>query len=109
MASVATEERCIIISTHQVRDLDNLIDTVIVLDEGVVALNQPVDAITEKLVFKTVDVEKAPTAIYGESSLRGFTGVFHNANGEASKLDMEILFNSVLAQKSTIQQVFNNK
>ena len=109
VASVATEERCIIISTHQVRDLDNLIDTVIVLDEGVVALNQPVDAITDKLVFKTVAPELAPTAIYGESSLRGFTGVFHNANGEASKLDMEILFNSVLAQKGTIQQVFNNK
>jgi ABC-2 type transport system ATP-binding protein len=109
VASVATEERCIIISTHQVRDLDNLIDTVIILDEGEIAINESVDTITDKLVFKTVAEELASTAIYGESALKGFTGVFRNANGDASKLDMEILFNSVLAQKSAIQQVFNNK
>lgn len=109
VASVATEDRCIVISTHQVRDLDNLIDTVIILDEGVVALKQSVDEITDKLVFKTVDVEQATDAIYGESSIKGFSGVFPNSKGEPSKLDMEMLFNSVLAKKSSIQQVFTNK
>jgi len=109
VASVATEDRCVIISTHQVRDLDNLIDSVIILDDGEIALSQPVDAITDKLVFKTVPLELAPKAIYGEPSLKGFTGVFYNENGESSKLDMEILFNSVLAQKSLIQKVFTNK
>jgi|APDOM4702015159_1054818.scaffolds.fasta_scaffold00404_5 ABC-2 type transport system ATP-binding protein len=106
VASVATEDRCIIISTHQVRDLDNLIDTVIILDEGEIAINEPVDAITEKLLFKTVPLEQSGSAIYGEPSLKGFTGVFYNTNNEPCKLDMEILFNSVLAQKSTIKGVF---
>lgn len=109
VASVATEDRCVIISTHQVRDLDNLIDSVIILDDGEIALSQPVDTITDKLVFKIVPLELAPKAIYGEPSLKGFTGVFYNENGESSKLDMEILFNSVLAQKSLIQKVFTNK
>jgi ABC-2 type transport system ATP-binding protein len=31
MASLVNEERCIIISTHQVRDLDNLIDFLLIL------------------------------------------------------------------------------
>lgn len=109
VASVATEDRCVIISTHQVRDLDNLIDSVIILDDGEIALSQPVDTITDRLVFKIVPLELAPKAIYGEPSLKGFTGVFYNENGESSKLDMEILFNSVLAQKSLIQKVFTNK
>ena len=39
-------ERMIIISTHQVRDLDNLIDTVIMLDENSVALKASVEEIT---------------------------------------------------------------
>ncbi|RYF13812.1 MAG: ABC transporter ATP-binding protein, partial [Flavobacteriales bacterium] len=48
MASALTEDRCIIISTHQVRDLDNLIDTVIMLDENSVALKASVEEITNK-------------------------------------------------------------
>ncbi|RZL15168.1 MAG: ABC transporter ATP-binding protein, partial [Pedobacter sp.] len=54
MASALTEERCIIISTHQVRDLDNLIDTVIMLDENKIALMASVEEITSKLSFKRI-------------------------------------------------------
>ena len=51
IASVLTEERCIVISTHQVRDLDSLIDTLLVLHEREIVVNQPIDEITEKLTF----------------------------------------------------------
>lgn len=109
VASVATDDRCIIISTHQVRDLDNLIDSVIVLDEGNIALNESVEVITDRLVFKTVLPELAQGAIYGEPSLKGFTGIFQNEKAEPSKLDMELLFNGVLAQKSLIKTIFPTK
>lgn len=107
VASLAAEERTIIISTHQVRDLDNLIDTVVILDEGKVALFQDVDSIIEKLVFKTVDEDGSGNAIFGDRSLKGFTGVFPNDENEHSKLDMEMLFNATLANKQAIQQIFN--
>jgi len=106
MAAALTEDRCIIISTHQVRDLDNLIDTVIMLDENAVALKASVEEITEKLCFKRVK-ELDETVIYAEPSLSGYNAVVANYHQEDSKLDIELLFNAVLAAKSKLKPIFN--
>lgn len=82
MATVATEERCIVISTHQVRDLDNLIDAVVVMDNSRVLLKGTLDEITGKLTFRALhDDEKS---LYEESSLKGRWGVVENTSGECS-------------------------
>ena len=106
MASALTEDRCIIISTHQVRDLDNLIDTVIMLDENNIALKASVEEITNKLCFKRVK-ELDETVIYAEPSLSGYNAVVANYHNEDSKLDIELLFNAVLAEKSKLKPIFN--
>ncbi|RZK49603.1 MAG: ABC transporter ATP-binding protein [Pedobacter sp.] len=106
MASALTEDRCIIISTHQVRDLDNLIDTVIMLDENSVALKASVEEITNKLCFKRVK-EIDETVIYAEPSLSGYNAVVPNFHDEDSKLDLELLFNAVLTQKNKLKPIFN--
>ena len=106
MASAMTEDRCIIISTHQVRDLDNLIDTVIMLDENDVALKASVQEITEKLTFKRVK-EIDESIIYAEPSLSGYNAVMPNYHQEESKLDMELLFNAILAEKIKFKPLFN--
>lgn len=106
MASALTEDRCIIISTHQVRDLDNLIDTVIMLDENSVALKASVEEITDKLVFKRVK-EIDEKVIYAEPSLSGYNAVMPNFHQEDSKLDLELLFNAVLAEKIKLKPIFN--
>ncbi len=106
MAAALTEDRCIIISTHQVRDLDNLIDTVIMLDESSVALKASIEEITTKLTFKRVK-ELDDTVIYAEPSLAGFNAVFPNLNDEDSRLDIELLFNAVLAEKNKLKPIFN--
>lgn len=106
MASALTDDRCIIISTHQVRDLDNLIDTVIMLDESSIALKASVDEITNKLCFKRVK-ELDETVIYSEPSLAGFNALMPNYHNEDSKLDIELLFNAVLAEKNKLKPIFN--
>lgn len=106
MAAALTDDRCIIISTHQVRDLDNLIDTVIMLDESKVALKASVEEITHKLCFKRVK-ELDETVIYAEPSLSGYNAVIPNYHDEDSKLDIELLFNAMLAEKSKLKTVFN--
>ena len=106
MASALTEDRCIIISTHQVRDLDNLIDTVIMLDENSVALKASIEEITNKLCFKRVKALDE-TVIYAEPSLSGYNAVVANYHGEDSKLDIELLFNAVLAEKNKLKPIFN--
>jgi len=106
MASALTEDRCIIISTHQVRDLDNLIDTVIMLDENDVALKASVEEITTKLTFKKVK-EIDESIFYAEPSLSGYNAVMPNYHHEESKLDMELLFNAILAEKTKFKPLFS--
>lgn len=106
MASALTDDRCIIISTHQVRDLENLIDTVIILDENKVTLMASVEEITQKLCFKQVkQVDDA--VIYSESSVGGHHAVLPNVNHEESKLDIELLFNALLTRNGKITRLFN--
>ncbi|MEO5909872.1 MAG: ABC transporter ATP-binding protein [Pelobium sp.] len=106
MASVLTDDRCIIISTHQVRDLDNLIDTVIMLNQNKVALKASVEEITEKLCFKRVK-ELDDTVIYSEPSLAGYQAVFPNIHHQESKLDIELLFNALLIESKKLAEIFN--
>ncbi len=105
MASALTENRCIIISTHQVRDLDNLIDTVIMLDANKLALMATVEEITEKLTFKNVNQQTADV-IYAEPSLNGHQVIVPNKGDEFSKLNIELLFNAIVFEKEKIQQHF---
>ncbi|MNI67302.1 ABC transporter ATP-binding protein YtrB [compost metagenome] len=106
MASALTNERCIIISTHQVRDLDNLIDTIIMLDENDVALKASVEEITTKLTFKKVK-EIDESIFYAEPSLSGYNAVMPNYHHEESKLDIELLFNAILAEKNKFKPLFS--
>ncbi len=105
ISSVATEERCVIISTHQVRDLENLIDALIILDNSQILINATIQQITERFAFKQVGEEEE--ALYAEDSLRGKWGVVPNITGEESKLDIEMFFNAVLRNPKKMIQFFN--
>lgn len=108
IASVATEERIIVISTHQVRDLESLIDPIIILDNSEVLLNANTEEITKKLCFKTVStVTNHDEVFYSEHSIRGFSIVTQNVDNEHSKADLELLFNATLTNQSQIKQLFN--
>ena len=110
MASVATEERIVIISTHQVRDLHSLIDAIIILDSGKIILNESADTITQKLSFEILEeTENAPDILYEEDTLRGKTVVRENNTQKETKLDIELLFNAVMLNKQKIQHIFNPK
>lgn len=107
MASALTDDRCIIISTHQVRDLENLIDSIIILDENKVALNASIPAITDRIVFKKVK-ELDESVIYAESSLTGYNSMLANTAGHDSKVDLELLFNGTLQKKEQITNLLNS-
>lgn len=105
IASVANEERTIIVSTHQVRDLDQLIDSVVVLDGSEILLNATTAEITDKLQF--VHLEENDPALYAEQTIHGRWGVQVNDSGAESPLDMELLFNAAVANRQAIKQLFN--
>jgi len=110
VASSLDENRCIIISTHQVRDLDSLIDYLIIMDNHEIALNETIGTITDRLFFCLQDADRIDTpVVYSENTLRGVYQVCENTYREDSKLDIELLFNAVCANKNRIQQIFNTK
>ncbi|SMO33518.1 ABC transporter ATP-binding protein [Solitalea koreensis] len=108
LAGHINEDSCIIISTHQIRDLDSLIDSIIILDNGEIILNESTDRITEKLAFKVLNQETAAPILYAEPSLAGQLTVLENVNNEASKLDIELLFNAATVNKPELLRIFNN-
>lgn len=106
LSSIATDDRTIIISTHQVRDLDQMIDSVIIVDGSDILLNASCADITEKLLFTHID-PSIEEVIYSEKTVHGLWGVVENRDGVDSPLDMELLFNAVVTNSSLISKIFN--
>jgi len=107
IASTLTPERCVVISTHQVRDLDNLIDTVVVLHEQRIVLNHDLDQLAERLTFTAVSPTNIHEALYAEDSIRGQQGILPNLTGRSSKIDLELLFNAITAPNQTLTSYLN--
>ena len=91
----------IIISTHQVKDVENLIDPIIILSQKEVLLNASVEQITKKLYFEYGGVQR-PDALYSEMQPGGWMNVVENTDGEESQVNIEALFNAVLRTKYRI-------
>ena len=103
-----SEESALIISTHQVRDLENIIDPIIILDNRAVLVNASVQEITGRLFFD-YGSELNPGALYLEQTPGGCIQVYPNASGEESKINVEAFFNAVHAHKDLVQSMFNQQ
>ena len=103
-----SDDSTIVISTHQVRDLENIIDPIIILDRQDVLLNATVEDITSKLYFD-YGTQLHPESLYSEQLPGGFIQVYPNTTGEDSKINVEALFNAVHKNKELIKGMFSNK
>ena len=108
IASVLNEERYIIISTHQVRDLESLIDTILILDDHKIALENTVDELMEKLVFGLFDDTSGLKVLYEEETMRGKHSILQNTTGKYSKMDLELLFNAVTTGSNRLTEMLKN-
>lgn len=103
-----SDDSTIVISTHQVRDLENIIDPIIILDRQDVLLNASAEEITSKLYFD-YGTQLHPESLYSEQLPGGFIQVYPNSTGEDSKINVEALFNAVHKNKELIKGMFSNK
>lgn len=107
ISSVFTEDKMIFISTHQIRDLDNLIDNVIIVDNGRLLLQASIAEIEKRLSFKMVDqMPDENEVLYADSALRGYSVVMQNKTGEESKVNLEYLFNAVTGNPAKAKSIF---
>ena len=108
IASGMTDEKAVIISTHQVRDIDSLLDHVLIMDGSRLLLNESVASICDRLYFAEQGMnEPTDDALYVQPSVQGNSVILPNTYHEDSKLNLEVLFNATLAEREKIQQTFN--
>ena len=95
----------IIISTHQVKDVENLIDPIVILDHDEVLLNATFEEISQRLYFE-YGAEKSDEALYSEMMPGGYINVLPNTFNMESKVNVEALFNAVRCNKKKIREIF---
>ena len=100
-----TDDSIVVISTHQVRDLENIIDPIVILDKCDVLLNADMQTISEKLFFD-YGTTLRQESLYSEQLPGGFIQVVPNEDGEDSKVNVEALFNAVHNNKEQIKNIF---
>ena len=108
IATNMSDDKAVIISTHQVRDIDSLLDHVVIIDEKKLLLNESVVNICDTLYFAEQCMnEPTDEALYVQPSVQGNHVVLPNTYHEDSNLNLEVLFNAMLAEREKMQQMFN--
>lgn len=109
IVSSMREDQTIIISTHQVRDIDSVLDHVIIMDNHNVLFNHSAFDITRALKFaSTQDRDIIQRALYTQNNPSGVTVVLPNNDDEDSQLDLEALFNFALESPGLLNRQFTN-
>ena len=88
---------------HQVRDLEQIIDSVLVLEQGQIICQATVSEIASRLRFAPVQPGEATQPLYTEQSPLGLLGVFaRGEDEEAEDFSMELFFNALLAARPAV-------
>lgn len=105
IAKHITEEQTIIISTHQVRDLEQVIDRVMVLQDAHILLNESLFDLTERFCVRETKTGEA--ALYTEITPMGQVGLFERKEGDEYNFSTELFFNGLLANKGEVLRLLS--
>lgn len=98
------EDRTIVISTHQVRDVDALLDHVAVVDHSKILLNASTADITSRLVFEQRAAgEDTSDALYAQPNMMGNAVIARNTGGRDSQINLEMLFNALMENNALME------
>lgn len=97
LASSVSEEQLVIISTHQVKDVETIIDKIVILDQGKIVFNEDIFNISQQWQFKTVpSLSGIVTPVYQEKCLGGYRILQVTDHREETEIDIELLFNAIV-------------
>ncbi len=104
IASAIDEERTFLISTHQVRDLESLIDPLLIIDDGRILVNAGLEKLSQ--LFSCINTAKGEhprgEILYREKIFGGEYLLTENPDGTENPIDFELLFNAVLHESAAI-------
>lgn len=101
IANNMTDDRTLIISTHQVHDIESLLDHIVIMNQSQLLLNASVGDICEEYTFEyRTPAEMDETVLYAEPTLQGNAVIAKRKEGDAETLmNLELLFNAVINGK----------
>jgi ABC-2 type transport system ATP-binding protein len=106
LAEQKAGDRVIVVSTHQVRDMEGLIDPIIILDQGRVIFQQPLAEAARRLSMRLEVEEPSGGALHSEKTVGGWLVVRTSQGEEGGRIDLETLFNAVVGNPAAMAAVF---
>lgn len=103
VARLATDDRLFLISTHQVRDLDTILDRVLIMNERRFLLNETIASLQENFRFISCASEAPADAIYALPSLSGVDYIAANEDASDTDVNLELLFEATLKSGDKIK------
>lgn len=107
LAAWATPERTAIVSTHQVKDVENLIDHIVMIDRKGLVIDASTYDISQKLCFESRPTREG--ALYAEQSVTGYSVVVPNTTGYESDIDIELLFGAAQAARAEVKELLTTR
>ena len=105
LAGYVDDNRMVLISTHQVADVEQLLDNIVILDGKGVALNATTAEICRRLKFGRATEDDV--VLYAERTIAGDMAVMASDGEADTQLNIELLFNAVSANRAAIVKLFN--
>jgi ABC-2 type transport system ATP-binding protein len=98
IVSAMNDERTIIISTHQVRDLDRVLDHVVIMGKHKIVLDASMQELTDRYEFiNTSDASECNDAVFSEAVPGGYNIIRENTDGNETDVNLETLFDFIFA------------
>lgn len=96
-----TPDRTLIISTHQVHDVESLLDHIIIMNQSQLLLDASISNICEKYTFEYRNPQEMDdTVLYAEPTLQGNAAICKRQEGkQETQMNLELLFNAVINGK----------
>ena len=102
-----SDDKMMLISTHQVRDISDILDHVTIIDQSRVLLNTGFADVMSRLAFRPMREGDQP--IFEQQTAMGSLVAVPARDGEETKVDLEMLFNATLQNPEAINQLFTTQ
>lgn len=109
LTQAMTDQKTFIISTHQVKEVDRLLEHIIILGNNTIYLNESVTTITEKLAFiESTGKTDSAEVLYSQPSVSGNSLIVNNTEQIDTELNLKLLYNALSHNHTAIKELFNN-
>lgn len=100
----ALPDRTIIISTHQIDDIENILDSIVIMNVNGILLSDTIESISSKLYFGPID--NPEEALFVKDTLQGPCGIMKNETNQETTVDLKMLFTAFMEKPDEMTEPF---